>query len=69
MEFISEKFKLRRWKKTHVLSIVKHANNRKIADNLRDGFPYPYTENDARNWIEMAMNENKCLFLAIHHRS
>ena len=33
-------------------AIVRHANNRKVSINLRDRFPYPYTERDARNWLD-----------------
>ena len=32
-------------------SIVKYADNKKIADNLRDSFPFPYTIEDAENWL------------------
>jgi len=30
---------------------MRHANNRKIWINLRDHFPYPYTDEDARDWL------------------
>ena len=33
-------------------AIVRHANNRNVWINLRDRFPYPYTDRDARNWLE-----------------
>jgi [ribosomal protein S5]-alanine N-acetyltransferase len=33
-------------------------NNRKIQDNLRDGLPYPYTENDAKDFINAMLNED-----------
>ena len=33
-------------------SIAKHANNKKVFDNLRDFFPYPYTVQDALKFIE-----------------
>lgn len=33
-------------------SLVHHANNRKVSVNLRDRFPYPYTQRDARNWLD-----------------
>jgi [ribosomal protein S5]-alanine N-acetyltransferase len=32
-------------------SIVKYADNKKISNNLRDGFPFPYTLEDAENWL------------------
>ena len=33
-------------------SLVEHANNRKIWMNLRDRFPSPYTDLDARSFLE-----------------
>jgi ribosomal-protein-alanine N-acetyltransferase len=38
-------------------SIVKYADNKKISDNLRDAFPYPYTLQDAENWLAL-LNDN-----------
>ena len=35
-----------------VASLVRHANNRNIWRNLRDRFPHPYTEDDARRFID-----------------
>jgi len=43
---------LRKWKKSDVDALAKIANNKNIADNLRDMFPYPYKKKDAKNWIE-----------------
>ena len=48
---------LRNWQKKDIKSLAKHANNKKIWDNLRDEFPYPYTELAAKQWIDIA-NEN-----------
>jgi RimJ/RimL family protein N-acetyltransferase len=44
---------VRSWEWRDRDAIVRHANNRKVSINLRDRFPYPYTSNDARNWLEM----------------
>jgi ribosomal-protein-alanine N-acetyltransferase len=38
-------------------SLVKYANNKKIADNLRNAFPHPYSEQNAIDFIKSA-NEN-----------
>lgn len=38
-------------------SIVKYADNKKISDNLRDAFPFPYTLEDAENWL-VVLNDN-----------
>jgi len=48
-----------------VESLVKHANNEKIAMNLRDGFPNPYSRADAVSWIKMVMDNKKDLIFAI----
>jgi Acetyltransferases, including N-acetylases of ribosomal proteins len=34
-------------------------NNKKILDNLRDGLPFPYTENDAKEYISAMLNSDK----------
>ena len=44
------------------------ADNEKIAVNLRDGFPHPYTLNDAEKFIEMAMNLNPLQIFAIEFK-
>ena len=33
-------------------SLAKHANNRNVSINLRDRFPYPYTIEDAKSFLE-----------------
>jgi len=43
-------------------SLAKYANNKKIADNLRDEFPYPYTLHDARTWLKFALANQNLLF-------
>lgn len=60
-------FILRKWKETDAESVAKIANNKKIAANLRNAFPYPYTLEDAKAYIEICLNtdESKNLFYAI----
>ena len=43
---------VRSWEWRDRDAIVRHANNRKVSINLRDRFPYPYTDRDARNWLD-----------------
>lgn len=40
-------FYLRPWRETDADSIAKYANNWKVAQNLRDAFPFPYGLGDA----------------------
>ena len=42
---------LRNWGETDIPALVKYADNRKIWLNVRDVFPFPYTQNDAEAWI------------------
>ena len=55
---VSSDITIRSWRKNDSLDLVKHANNKKIADFLRDVFPYPYTLRDADMWISFASNQN-----------
>ena len=43
------------------------ANNKKIWDNVRDYLPYPYTENDAANFINLANQEEIQMIFAIEY--
>ncbi len=54
MELNCEKCLLRAWHPNDVESLVRHANNRKVWLNMRDGFPHPYTQSDALDWIARA---------------
>lgn len=51
-------WQIRSWLPGDVDSLVKYANNRNISINLRDAFPYPYTAEHARDWIQLASGQN-----------
>ena len=53
------KFNLRKFEKTDANSVYKYANNKKIADNLRNVFPCPYSLNDAENFIESILSKDE----------
>jgi len=46
MEFI-----LDLWDEKYIKDIAFYANNKKISDNLRNVFPYPYTYKDAQEYV------------------
>ena len=48
---------VRSWEWRDRDAIVRHANNRKVSINLRDRFPYPYTVRDARNWLDVVVDQ------------
>ena len=48
--------KVRRWRIWDAASLAEAVNNKNVLDNLRDGIPYPYTEDDARAFIMAMLN-------------
>jgi len=52
-------FVLREWKLTDAESVAHHANNKKVADNLRNVFPHPYSLADAEFYINICKNADK----------
>ena len=52
---------LRRWRTSDKEQLAKIANNRKISDNLKDSFPYPYSIDDAKK-ILFVYNNMMILF-------
>lgn len=44
-------FELNKWHIDYANAVAEYANNKKIADNVRNVFPYPYTSEDARSYI------------------
>jgi len=58
MEIFLEGIILRPWSIRDAPELALIADNKKIADNLRDGFPYPYSLKDARDWLNIILPEN-----------
>ena len=58
-------FNLRKFRKSDVDSIVKHANNYNVAKFLTSEFPYPYYKKDAEPFISVVSNENPTKVFAI----
>jgi RimJ/RimL family protein N-acetyltransferase len=45
---------VRAWRKGDARAIARWADNPRVARNLRDRFPHPYTLADAKRWIRAA---------------
>lgn len=58
-------FILRSWLPNDLYSMAKYANNKKILLNLRDEFPFPYSEQHAAEFIRRAYSSNDSLDFAI----
>ena len=49
---------IRSFEDNDVPALAKYANNRNIWITLTNKFPYPYTENDAKQWIEHVRSQD-----------
>lgn len=64
MKIESKRLILRNWEDGDVNDIVEGLNNIEVAKWMA-GVPYPYTENDARNFIERAKNNDENVKIAL----
>lgn len=51
--------KIRKWQIEDAENLALVINNKKIQDNLRDGIPYPYTVENAKEYINSMMSADK----------
>lgn len=58
---------IRKWKMADAKDLAKALSNKKVQDNLRDGLPYPYTEQDGEYYITSMLeaDENDTFAFAI----
>lgn len=55
MELPIDGWKIRSWQTGDVRALLKYANSARVWINLRDSFPFPYTEADAKAWLGAAV--------------
>ena len=60
-----DKVSLRPLKQSDIERLVELANNKNVSINLRDGFPNPYTEKDAENFIKICISQDPKAIFAI----
>lgn len=66
MDLSGSSFTLRPWRWGDAESLVVHADNPKVAANLTDVFPSPYTLANAHEWLEVrAVDSPPCAMFAI----
>lgn len=54
-------FTLRKFTELDLENLVKYANNYNIAKFLTNGFPHPYTEEDGKSFLSIAISQ-PCIF-------
>ena len=59
--------KIRKWELSDAAAMAAALSNKKVQDNLRDGLPYPYTEQDGTDYISAMLlaDENDTFAFAI----
>lgn len=50
---------LRPWRLSDAAELAAALSNKRVQDNLRDGLPYPYTEQDGRDFISAMLAADK----------
>ena len=58
---------IRKWALSDAKDLAAALSNKKVQDNLRDGLPFPYTEQDGADFISamLAADENEVFAFAI----
>ena len=51
--------KIRKWELSDAADLAAALSNKKVQDNLRDGLPYPYTEQDGIDFISAMLSADK----------
>lgn len=50
---------IREWRINDKAALAENLNNLNVLNNLRDGLPYPYTEQDAEDFIRAMLSSDK----------
>lgn len=56
---------LRPWRHSDLDSLIRHADDTRVARTVRDLFPSPYTREDGQRWLEHATGAGRASSLAI----
>lgn len=61
------KCSIRKWVLSDAKDLAVALSNKKVQDNLRDGLPYPYTEQEGKDFISamLSADENETFAFAI----
>lgn len=59
--------RIRKWELSDAKDLAAALSNKKVQDNLRDGLPYPYTEQDGEDYISamLSADENDIFAFAV----
>lgn len=60
-------YRIRKWELSDAADLAMAVSNKKVQNNLRDGLPYPYTEQDGEDFISdmLSADENEIFAFAV----
>ena len=65
MELRTPRLVIRNWKDSDIIALTRNANDPEIAMWLRDGFPFPYTSDDAFDFLRVIDSKHPATVFAI----
>ena len=67
MQFEFGEWQVRSFRPDDAPTLAKYGNNREVWRNIWDQHPYPYSIEDAQEWIQFAMQQDPETIFAIAH--
>lgn len=64
---LGDGLRVRPWRRDDLDALLRHANNPKIAANLRDQFPHPYTRRDGIDYLNYVRAMDIPMSLAVEY--
>ena len=64
---LGDGLRIRPWRRDDLDALLRHANNPKIAGNLRDQFPHPYTRRDGIDYLNYLRAMDVPMSLAVEY--
>jgi RimJ/RimL family protein N-acetyltransferase len=64
---LGDGLRIRPWRRDDLDALLRHANNPKIAGNLRDQFPHPYTRRDGIDYLNYVRAMDVPMSLAVEY--
>lgn len=58
-------YQIRSYRPADAEAIVRHADNPRIAANMTDAFPHPYTPQKAEEWLDVVLNQERETLFAL----
>lgn len=65
MNLFFDKYLIREFNIDDIAALVRYANDYDVSKFMRDSFPFPYTKENAEQWVTLVINNKSLLYFAI----